>query len=262
MSTATGPVAWNAMVLDVHKELALEAGVIYAEYASHKAFLAASKEAGIVRADAMKEASKRKAAAAGKKAGVEERAERYRIAAEAEEAAGVPMREAPSTYGERAIHKIRLEMRGLPLIKAKSKAKPKAPKIPAPESESEAESEVEAEVPKPEVPKAKAEVPKAEVKAPKAEVPKAEVPKAAKPEVKAPKAEVKAPKPEVKAEDPHAESRRAFVAEGNEEVVIDGTTYYRMSTGECFTPGEVPYTIAEYVGIWDADLGDFVKDEY
>jgi nucleoid-associated protein YgaU len=157
------------------------------------------------------------------------------------------MREAPSTYSERAIHKIRLEMRGLPLIKAKSK--PKAPKIPASEAESEASSASEAEA------EAKPEV-KAEVKA------KAE----AKPEVK-PKAEAKAEpvakgKPEVKAEDPHAEARRAFVAEGNEEVVIEGKVYYRMSTGECFTPGETPYTIAEYMGVWDADLGEFVINEY
>jgi hypothetical protein len=252
MSIKTGPVAWNAFVTDVHKELALEAGVIYAEYASHKAFLAASKEAGIVRADAMKEASRRNATTSGKKAGVEMRAHHYRITAEAEEAAGVPMREAPSTYRERAIHKIRLEMRGLPMP-AKAKGKPKAPKVPkasapvTPEasaseaeseaSASEAESEAEPVVTPPVKPAPKAT---SSASAPKAPAPKA-------------------PAPVV--EDPHAENRRAFIAEGNEEVVVDGKTYYRMSTGEGFTPGETPYTIAEYVGIWDADLGEFVIDE-
>ena len=239
MSTKTGPVAWNAFVADVHKELALEAGIVYAEYASHKAFLAASKEAGIVRSDAMQEASRRKATAAGKKSGVAERAERYRITAEAEEAAGVPMREAPSTYSERAVHKIRLEMRGLPMP-AKAKAKPSAPKVPKasePASEDEAEPVVTPPV-KP-VPKAKASAPS--------------------PKVSAPAPKVSAPAPVV--EDPHAENRRAFIAEGNEEVVIEGKTYYRMSTGECFTPGEEPYTIAEYMGKWDADLGEFVIDE-
>jgi hypothetical protein len=238
MSIKTGPVAWNAFVADVHKELALEAGVIYAEYASHKAFLAASKEAGIVRSDAMQEASRRKAAAAGKKSGVAERADRHRITAEAEEAAGVPMREAPSTYCERAIHKIRLEMRGLPMPAKASKPKaPKVPKASEPASEDEAEPVVTPPVKPTPAPKASAT---SSASAPKASAPKA-------------------PAPVV--EDPHAENRRAFIAEGNEEVVIEGKAYYRMSTGECFTPGEEPYTIAEYMGKWDADLGEFVIDE-
>ena len=255
MSIKTGPVAWNAFVADVHKELALEAGIVYAEYASHKAFLAASKEAGIVRSDAMQEASRRKAAAAGKKSGVAERAERYRITAEAEEAAGVPMREAPSTYSERAVHKIRLEMRGLPMpAKAAKASKPSAPKVPKasePASEPASEDEDEPVVTPPVKP---SPAPKASAPAPKVSAPKASAPKASPPSPK-----VSAPAPVV--EDPHAEARRAFIAEGNEEVVIEGKTYYRMSTGECFTPGEEPYTIAEYMGKWDADLGEFVIDE-
>ena len=285
MSTKTGPVAWNAFVADVHKELALEAGIVYAEYASHKAFLAASKEAGIVRSDAMQEASRRKAAAAGKKAGVAERAERYRITAEAEEAAGVPMREAPSTYSERAVHKIRLEMRGLPMpAKASKPSAPKVPKASEPSvriemasthasnceqcavspvkwplvclsclNRARAKAEPEPVVTPPVKPSPKA-TSSASAPAPKASAPS--------PKVSAPKVSAPAPKaPAPVVEDPHAENRRAFIAEGNEEVVVDGKTYYRMSTGEGFTPGEEPYTIAEYVGIWDADLGEFVIDE-
>ena len=56
MSTKTGPVAWNAFVADVHKELALEAGIVYAEYASHKAFLDASIAAGCSPSDAIRQA--------------------------------------------------------------------------------------------------------------------------------------------------------------------------------------------------------------
>jgi hypothetical protein len=61
MSTNTGLLAWNQMVSDVHKELALKAGVIYANYASHKDFLRAAIAAGCSRSDAMKEASRRTA---------------------------------------------------------------------------------------------------------------------------------------------------------------------------------------------------------
>ena len=224
---STGPAVWNAMVLDVHKELALEAGVIYEEYASHKAFLAASKAIGIVRSDAMQEASRRKAAAAGKKSGVEERAEKYRAKAEEEELNGVAMREAPSTYAERAIHRLRLEIRGLPLVK-QLKAEPKAVPVPVP------------------VPVAKAE-PKSVAKA----EPKAE------PVTPAP-SPVTTPLPKVP--EPDDEERARFFAEGYDEIVVGGKTYFRIiETGDCFMPGELPYSIGEHMGVWDADLGELVK---
>ena len=61
MSIKFGPGAWNAFVADVHKELALKVGVIYANYASHNDFLRAAIAAGCSRSDAMKEASRRTA---------------------------------------------------------------------------------------------------------------------------------------------------------------------------------------------------------
>lgn len=243
MSTATGPAAWNAMVLDVHKELALEAGVIYEEYACHKAFLAASKAVGIVRSDAMQEASRRKAAAAGKKSGVEERAEKYRAKAEEEELNGVAMREAPSTYAERAIHRLRLEIRGLPLVK-------QAKAVPVPKAE----------------PKEAVPVPKAEPKEAKAvakAVPKAEAKAVAKAEAKEPDTPAPSPvtTPLPKVPEPEdSEERRRFLAEGYDEIVVGGNTYYRIvETGDCFAPGELPYSIGEHMGVWDADLGELVK---
>jgi hypothetical protein len=54
---------WNEMVFDVHKELALKAGVIYDEYASHNDFVNAAIAVGCSRIDAMKEVSRRRATA-------------------------------------------------------------------------------------------------------------------------------------------------------------------------------------------------------
>ena len=56
----TGPVAWNALVLHVFKDMAAELGVYYETCADHKDFLNKCKVLGLVRANAMKEASKRK----------------------------------------------------------------------------------------------------------------------------------------------------------------------------------------------------------
>uniref|UniRef100_A0A6C0L9L9 Uncharacterized protein n=1 Tax=viral metagenome TaxID=1070528 RepID=A0A6C0L9L9_9ZZZZ len=56
MSIKFGPGAWNAFVADVHKELALKVGVIYANYPSHNAFLDAAIAAGCSQSDAIRQA--------------------------------------------------------------------------------------------------------------------------------------------------------------------------------------------------------------
>ena len=56
----TGPVAWNEEVLAVFKDMAAQLGIVYAECKDHKDFLAQCRELGLVRAIAMKEASRRR----------------------------------------------------------------------------------------------------------------------------------------------------------------------------------------------------------
>jgi hypothetical protein len=56
----TGPVAWNEEVLAVFKDMGAQLGIVYDECKDHKDFLAQCRELGLVRAIAMKEASRRR----------------------------------------------------------------------------------------------------------------------------------------------------------------------------------------------------------
>ena len=59
-TNVTGPVAWNEEVLIVFKDMGAQLGVFYHECKDHKDFLASCKALGLVRADAMQEASRRR----------------------------------------------------------------------------------------------------------------------------------------------------------------------------------------------------------
>jgi hypothetical protein len=59
-TNVTGPVAWNEEVLAVFKDMGAQLGVVYDECKDRKDFLASCKALGLVRADAMKEASRRR----------------------------------------------------------------------------------------------------------------------------------------------------------------------------------------------------------
>ena len=232
MSTKNGRDVWNEEIKAVRKELALEAGLLFDEYASPEAFWNACKDSGISYDDARKEAQRRRNMAAGKEVSdVEVRNQKWRVKAEEQEAAGEPMYENPSSHMQRFIYNHRMQLRGLP-------AKPKAVKavaVPTPPATPEP-------VTTPPVKRAPAPAP--------APVPEP----VTTPPVKRAPAPAPAPAPK------DSEARDAFLAEGYDEIVVGENTYYRiLETGDCFMPGELPYSIGAHMGIWDADLGEIVN---
>jgi hypothetical protein len=230
---------WNEEIKAVRKELALEAGLLFDEYASPEAFWNACKDSGISYDDARKEAQRRRNMAAGKEVSdVEVRNQKWRVKAEEQEAAGEPMYENPSSHMQRFIYNHRMQLRGMP-AKAKAVKVIKAVSVPTPPVTPQP-------VTTPPVKRAPAAAPE-----PVTTPPVKRTPATAPATAPAPAA---APVPE------DSKARDEFLAEGYDEIVVGGKTYYRiLETGDCFMPGELPYSIGEHMGIWDADLDEIVN---
>jgi len=139
--------AWNDFVLATQKDMALAFGIVYDSFPSHAAFIKAASEKGCGRVAAMKEASRRREEATGEEAFVKKRAKAWAAYVEAN-----PSIEEATTYRQRQLNRMRIQMiedGDIPAPVAPAPAATPAPKPEAPKPEAP-----KPEAPKPEAPKA------------------------------------------------------------------------------------------------------------
>jgi hypothetical protein len=227
---SAGLSAYHERIALLDVEMAKDYGVFREDYADKKTFRKAAAAAGLSWPMVQTEETRRT------KGGVSTTAlrnERFRLQAIAEEEQGLPMNVAAPgeklTYTQRALNRLRLEVRASS-SSAASAASPAPPKKtpvakPAP----------------------KAAEPAAE--------PKAE-PKAAEPAAE-PKAEPKAAEPTMS---PKEAAMLASLKEEYEEVKLGGIVYLQhKSLGSIFTKGEKAWELGEEMPEWDADLGEWMS---
>jgi len=287
MATKQTRSEWNDTVLQVHKELAAKVGVIYDQYPEHKDFIKAAREAGANHAMAMKEASLRRSTASGQASGVEQRRLKELARVKEMEAAGLPLA-PPKTSTEKRLHKLRLQVRGegvpAPVDVTVSVPAP----VPAPVAVT-APAPFACDVPGCCYTAAKSDHLKSHMRTHTGERPYAcdvpgcgyaasasgtlknhmrthpvPVPAPAPVTVSAPvtvpvTVPVTAPTPVAAPRADEAEYKQ-FLADGFEEVTLNGTLYYRIvETGELFVP-EPGYQLGAAMPAWDADLGEFMAE--